>query len=87
MKKTIITFAGGVVAGALGMKFAPKLFHCLTPDYQVDDELIDEFDELADTFDELVPEPSPEPTKEPTEAPAPSPENGEEKKGGDNNEQ
>ena len=90
MKKNIIVFAAGTVVGALGMKFAPKLMSSLKRDDNDVDELMDEFDELVDEFDDLVvpeptEEPKAEPTAEPTE-PTPSPEDGEEEKGGENNE-
>ena len=91
MKKELLTFVGGAVVGALGMKFAPKLMSSLKRDDNDVDELMDEFDELVDEFDDLVvpeptEEPKAEPKAEPTE-PTPSPENGEEEKGGENNEE
>lgn len=59
------------------------------------DELVDEFDNIVDSFEEPNEAPTAEPTEEPSEAPTPetnkepstpSPENGEEEKGGENNE-
>ena len=90
MKKNIIVFVAGAVTGALGMKVAPKLISSLKRDDDAVDELMDEFDNIVDSFEEPKEAPTAEPTEEPKAEPtetAPSPEkNGDEMKGGENNE-